>query len=191
MRQTMTSPIGVTQLLMKWSEGDQTALDQLIPLIYDELHRLAERHLRHERAGHTLQATALVNEAYLRLVDERGVSWQNRAHFYAIAARRMRHILVEHARSRDAAKRGGGQYKLSLSKVDRITPRKDVNLLALDEALQRLAEIDSQKSRIVELRYFGGLTVEETAEVMGISPATVKREWSMARAWLRREISND
>ena len=191
MRQTMTSPIGVTQLLMKWSEGDQTALDQLIPLIYDELHRLAERHLRHERAGHTLQATALVNEAYLRLVDERGVSWQNRAHFYAIAARRMRHILVEHARSRDAAKRGGGQYKLSLSKVDRITPRKDVNLLALDEALQRLAEIDSQKSRIVELRYFGGLTVEETAEVMGISPATVKREWSMARAWLRREISNE
>ena len=187
----MTSPIGVTQLLMKWSEGDQTALDQLIPLIYDELHRLAERHLRHERAGHTLQATALVNEAYLRLVDERGVSWQNRAHFYAIAARRMRHILVEHARGRDAAKRGGGQYKLSLSKVDRITPREDVNLLALDEALQRLAEIDPQKSRIVELRYFGGLTVEETAEVMGISPATVKREWSMARAWLRREISND
>lgn len=187
----MNSAEPITNLLVKWREGDQAALEELMPLVYGELHRLAARHLRRERAGHTLQATALVHEAYLRLLGERGVSWQNRAHFYAIAARRMRHILVEHARSRDAAKRGGGQYKLSLSKVDRFAPRGDVNLLALDEALERLEWIDPQKSRVIELRYFGGLTIEDTAEVLGISPATVKREWSMARAWLRREISNE
>jgi RNA polymerase sigma factor (TIGR02999 family) len=187
----MNSAEPITNLLVKWREGDQAALEELMPLVYGELRRLAARHLRRERAGHTLQATALVHEAYLRLLGERGVSWQNRAHFYAIAARRMRHILVEHARSRDAAKRGGGKYKLSLSKVDRFAPRGDVNLLALDEALERLEEIDPQKSRIIELRYFGGLTIEDTAEVLGISPATVKREWSMARAWLRRDISNE
>jgi len=187
----MNSAEPVTELLVRWRQGDQAALDRLLPLVYGELHRIADRHLRRERVGHTLQATALVNEAYLRLVGERGVEWQNRAHFYAIAARRMRHILVEHARARDAEKRGGGQYMLSLSKADRFTPRGDVNLLALDEALARLQELDERKSRVVELRYFGGLSIEDTAEVLGISPATVKREWSMARAWLRRELASE
>ena len=181
----------VTQLLVAWSDGDRAAFDRLMPLVHTELRRLAHRYMSRERPGHTLQTTALVNEAYLRLVDQRNMRWENRAHFFGIAARLMRHILVEHARSRQAAKRGGAQIRLSLSKVDRIPSRPDVNLIALDEALGRLEAIDAQKSRIVELRYFGGLGVEETAEVIGVSPATVKRDWSMARAWLRREISNE
>jgi RNA polymerase sigma factor (TIGR02999 family) len=147
--------------------------------------------LRAERSGHTLQPSDLVHEAYLRLANEKEIDWQNRAHFFGIAAVRMRHILVEHARSRQAAKRGGGECLLSLSKADRQAEDYDVNLLALNDALQRLEALDPQKSRIVELRYFGGLTIEETAEAMKISPATVKRDWSMARAWLRSEISDE
>ena len=180
----------VTRLLVAWSNGDKAALDQLMPLVHTELRRLAHHYMSRERAGHTLQTTALVNEAYLRLVDQGNIRWENRAHFFGIAARLMREILVDHARSRLAAKRGGAQIRLSLSKVDRIASRFDVNLIALDEALRRLEAIDPQKGRIVELRYFSGLGIEETAEVIGISPATVKRDWSMARAWLRSEIGD-
>ena len=180
----------VTQLLVAWGNGDKAALDRLMPLVHTELRRLARHYMSRERSGHTLQTSALVNEAYLRLVDQEGMRWENRAHFFGIAARLMRQILVEHARGRQAAKRGGGQYRLSLSKVDRIASAPDVNLLALDEALGRLETLDPQKSRVVELRYFGGLGIEETAEVIGISPATVKRDWGMARAWLRRELGD-
>ena len=180
----------VTRLLAAWGGGDTAALERLMPLVYAELRRLARHYMSRERPGHTLQSTALVNEAYLRLVDQQSMRWENRAHFFGIAARLMRQILVEHARGRRAAKRGGGQYRLSLSKVDRVASGPDVDLLALDEALVRLEAIDSQKSRIVELRYFGGLGIEETAEVIGVSPATVKRDWSMARAWLRCEIGD-
>ena len=186
----MISPASITKLLIKWGDGDQAAFDELLPQVYDHLRRLAHYYLRQERPDHTLEATALVHEAYLRLIGETEINWQNRAHFFGIAAVRMRHILVEHARNRQAAKRGGGEYRLSLSKANRLAEKRDVNLLALDDALQRLEGLDEQKSRIVELRYFGGLTIEETAEVLRISPATVKREWSMARAWLRSEISN-
>jgi RNA polymerase sigma factor (TIGR02999 family) len=186
----MTPPATITQLLIRWRNGDQTALDELAPQVYGELRRLAKYYLRQERPDLTLQASDLVHEAYLRLVDEHEINWQNRAHFFGIAAVRMRQILVEHARSRQAAKRGGGEYRLSLSRANRLAEKRDVNLLALDEALQQLEMIDPQKARIVELRYFGGLTIEETAEALRISPATVKREWSMARAWLRSEISN-
>jgi RNA polymerase sigma factor (TIGR02999 family) len=186
----MTSPAGITQLLIRWREGDQAALNELLPQVYRELRRLAKYYLSEERPDHTLQATALVHEAYLRLVDERGIDWKSRAHFFGIAAVRMRQILVEHARSRQAAKRGGGEYRLSVSELDRLVEKRDVSLLALDDALGRLEMLDAQKTRIVELRYFGGLTIEETAEVLETSPATVKRNWSMARAWLRSEISN-
>jgi RNA polymerase sigma factor (TIGR02999 family) len=191
----MTSPATITQLLIKWRNGDKAALDELLPQVYSELRRLANYYLRRERPSHTLQPSDLVHEAYLRLIDENEIDWQNRAHFFGIAAVRMRHILVEHARSRHAAKRGGkdggggGEYRLSLSEADWHRDKRDVNLLALDDALQMLEELDPQKSRIVELRYFGGLTIEETAEVLKISPATVKRDWRMARAWLRSEIS--
>jgi RNA polymerase sigma factor (TIGR02999 family) len=181
----------VTQLLVAWGNGDRAAFDRLMPLVYEELRRLARHYMSRERPGHTLQSTALVNEAYLRLVEQEGMRWENRAHFFGIAARLMRQILVDHAKSRQAAKRGGGQYRLSLSKVDRLTSRPDVDLIALDEALGRLEVLDPQKSRIVELRYFGGLGIEETAEVMGISPAKVKRDWKMARAWLRCEIGDE
>ena len=187
----MTSQATITKLLVKWRNGDPAALDELAPLVYNELRRLAKYYLRRERPDHTLQSSDLVHEAYLRLVDEKEVDWQNRAHFFGIAAVRMRHILVEHARSRQAAKRGGGEYLLSLSKLDQQAEDRDVNLLALDDALRRLEALDAQKSRVVELRYFGGLTIEETAEVLRISPATVKREWNLARAWLRSEISKD
>jgi RNA polymerase sigma factor (TIGR02999 family) len=186
----MASPATITQLLIKWREGDQAALDELASQVYSELRRLARYYLSQERPGHTLQPSDLVHEAYLRLVDEKEIDWQNRAHFFGVAAMRMRHILVEHARSRQAAKRGGGEFRLSLFEADRLTEKRDVNLLALDEALRRLEALDAQKSRIVELRYFGGLTIEETAEALRISPATVKRDWSLARAWLRSEISN-
>ena len=187
----MTSSATITQLLIKWRSGDQAALDELTPQVYGELRRLARYYLRQERTGHTLQPSDLVHEAYLRLVNEKEIDWQNRAHFFGIAAVRMRHILVEHARGRQAAKRGGGEFLLSLSKANRLADKRDVNLLALDSALQRLEKLDPQKARIVELRYFGGLTIEETSEAMKISPATIKRDWSMARAWLRSEISNE
>jgi RNA polymerase sigma factor (TIGR02999 family) len=184
-------PHEVTRLLVAWSNGDKAALDQLMPLVYSELRRLAHHYMSRERPGHTLQTTALVNEAYLRLVDQESTRWENRAHFFGIAARLMREILVDRARTRRAAKRGGAQVRVSLSKVDRVASRPDVNLIALDEALHRLEAIDPQKSRIVELRYFGGLSIQETAEVIAISAATVKREWSMARAWLRSEIGDE
>lgn len=187
----MTSPATITQLLIKWRDGDQSALDELAARVYSELRRLARYQLRGERQDHTFQPSDLVHEAYLRLIDENEIDWQSRAHFFGIAAVRMRHILVEHARSRNAAKRGGGKFLVSLSKANRVAENHEINLLALDDALQRLEVLDPQKVRIVELRYFGGMTIEETARVLEISPATVKRDWSMARAWLRGEISSE
>ncbi len=181
---------GVTDLLNDWSKGDQEALNKLMPLVYDELHRLASRYLRHERPGHTLQTTALVHEAYLKLVDQRNANWENRLQFFAAAAQVMRHVLVDYARRRRASKRGGDYCRLSLDEARISSEEKDADLLALNEALNNLAAIDPQQSRVVELRVFGGLTVEETAEAMGISPRTVKREWSMAKAWLHRQIRN-
>jgi len=180
----------VTDLLIEWGKGDQEALNQLMPLVYDELHRLASRHLRHERPGHTLQTTALVHEAYLKLVDQKNMTWQNRVQFFAASAQVMRHILVDHARSRRALKRGGENLRLSLDEAKVSSEEKNADLLSLNEALNSLAAIDPQQSRVVELRVFGGLTVEETAEALRISPRTVKREWSMAKAWLHRQIRN-
>ena len=180
---------GVTQLLARWSAGDESALDQLMPLVYDELHRLAGGYLRRERPGHTLQPTALVNEAYLKLIDQRNAHWQNRAQFFGVAAQLMRRILVDHARAHCAIKRGGPHYMVSLGQAGRFGHKPETDLLAIHDALDRLAEVDPQQSRVVELRFFGGLTIEETAEVMHISHATVEREWKMARAWLRRELS--
>jgi RNA polymerase sigma factor (TIGR02999 family) len=181
-------PEGITQLLLKWSGGDSSAREKLMPLVYDELRRLASAYLRRERANHTLQPTALVNEAYLRLVDQQKVEWQNRAQFFGLAARLMRNILVDHARSHQAAKRGGRQLSVSLSRADRVSKEPAIDLVALHETLERLAANDEQKGRIVELRFFGGLTIEETAEVLEISHATVERDWKMARAWLRCEL---
>ena len=178
----------VTALLNEWTNGDQEALNRLMPLVYDELRRLASRHLRHERIGHTLQTTALVHEAYLKLVDQKSASWQNRLQFFAAAAKVMRHILVDYARSRKAVKRGGDYCRLSLDEALISAEEDDPDLLALDEALNELAALDPQQSRIVELRVFAGLTVDDTAQALGISPRTVKREWSMAKAWLHRQI---
>ena len=183
------SPPDVTRLLLDWSRGDRTALDRLMPLVYDELRALAARSLRSERSAHTLQGTALVHEAYLKLVDQRQVRWQDRAHFFAVAAQVMRRILVDHARRHGAAKRGGGVAALALEDVAlAAAPGPTVDWVALDRALDRLATLDSRQARIVELRFFGGLTIEETAEVLRVSPATVKNEWSLARAWLHREL---
>jgi RNA polymerase sigma factor (TIGR02999 family) len=179
----------ITHLLTEWSDGDQGALEKLTPLVYEELRQQAARYLRRERPGHTLQTTALINEAYLRLIDAREVRWQSRAHFFAIAANLMRRILVDHARKRDAEKRGGNQIRLTLNDV-LAAKETDVDLLAIDEALDRLAKIDEQQARVVELRFFSGLSVEETAAVLDVSPKTVKRDWSVARAWLRREIGD-
>jgi RNA polymerase sigma-70 factor, ECF subfamily len=184
----MPGPENVTELLQQWQGGSQEALDRLLPLVYDELRRQAARYLRRERPGHTLQTTALIHEAYLRLIGQHRVAWQNRAHFYGIAAQLMRRILVDHARRRQAGKRGGSDLKLQLEDKVAVSPEPDVNLVALDEALTRLAEIDPQQSRIVELRYFSGLSVEETAAVIGVSSRTVKRDWNVAKAWLRQEI---
>jgi RNA polymerase sigma factor (TIGR02999 family) len=181
-------PPTVTQLLQAWSGGNREAIDQLFPIVYEELRRQAARHLRAERAGHTLQATALMHEAYIKLVDQREVRWQNRAHFFGIAAQAMRRILVDHARARHAAKRGGSAIQVPLEEAHDVAEASGVDLLDLDRALTRLAEFDPQQARIVELRYFSGMSIEETAEALGISPATVKRDWSMARAWLRREL---
>lgn len=179
----------VTQLLIDWSSGNQQALEELLPLIYNELRHLAHNFLYRERRGHTLQTTALVHEAYLKLIDQKDARWQNRAHFFAIAAQAMRRILIDSARRHTAEKRGGPQEKISLDEAPDLSLEPDKNLIALDEALTRLHEIDPQQSRIVELRYFGGLTIEETAEVTKISTATVKREWTMARAWLHQELN--
>ena len=178
----------VTQLLIDWSHGDRAALEMLVPLVDEELRRLAHRYMGRERAGHTLQTTALVNEAYERLINRKNVQWQNRAHFFGIAAQLMRTILVDHARSHATLKRGGGATKLELDEAMLISQGKAAEVIALDDALKQLALIDPQQSRIVELRFFGGLTVEETAEVIHVSPATIKREWSTAKAWLYREL---
>ena len=178
----------VTQLLQQWGEGRQEALDRLLPEIYAELRKLASSYLRRERRDHTLQPTALVHEAFLKLVDQRAVRWQNRAHFFGIAAQAMRRILVDHARAHAADKRGAGAEKVSLDDSDFAGVMPNIDILALDEALTRLATFDLQQSRVVELRFFGGLTMEETAEVLHISPATVGREWTMAKAWLFAEL---
>ena len=188
---TQPSPHEVTQLLIDWSHGNKEALDKLMPLIYDELRRLAHHCMGRERPDHTLQTTALVNEAYLRLIDQKNVNWQNRAHFFGIAARLMRQILIDHARSHQYAKRGGGARKVPLEEAAVVSPEQAADLVALDEALLKLDVIDQRKCRVVELRYFGGLTVEEIAEVIKVSPVTVMRDWSMAKAWLRREISHE
>jgi RNA polymerase sigma-70 factor (ECF subfamily) len=177
----------VSDLLLRWGSGDEKARDQLIPVLYDELRRLARNYMRRERPNHTLQTSALVNEAYLRLVDK-NVPWQSRAHFFGIAARLMRQILVDHARARNYAKRGGNQQQVTLDGAD-IAQGQAADIIAVDDALQGLSAIDAEQCRIVELRFFGGLTIPETAEVMGISHATVEREWSLARAWLRRELT--
>jgi RNA polymerase sigma factor (TIGR02999 family) len=179
----------VTQLLQSWSEGNQEALDKLVPLVHAELHRLARHYMSNERPGHTLQTTELVNEAYVRLIDWKNVRWQNRAHFFGVAAQIMRRILVDFARSRASAKKGGGTQYVSLSEAMTISPERGEDLIALDDALESLAELDSRKSRIVELRFFGGLSVEETAEVLKISARTVMRDWGLAQAWLYRELS--
>lgn len=184
----MTSQSGITQLLASASKGDQAALDELLPLVYNELRRLADSYLQQERANHTLQATALVHEAYLRLVDQTNISWQNRAHFFSVAAKVMRNILVDHARSHNAQKRGGGLTKLSLDEAVSFFEERDVNLVALDEGLNELAELDPQQARIVELRFFGGLKIEEVAEVLKVTPDKVRYDWRMAKAWLHRAI---
>jgi RNA polymerase sigma factor (TIGR02999 family) len=177
----------VSSLLRAWSDGDQNALDKLAPIVYDELRRLAGYYLNRERSGHSLQATALVNEAYLRLVDYKRMQWENRAHFFAVSAQLMRRILVDHAR-RHNLKRGGGVQHVALEDTATVGGGRAENLVALDDALQALARLDARKARVVELRFFGGLSVEETAEVLQISPVTVMRDWSTARAWLYREM---
>jgi RNA polymerase sigma-70 factor, ECF subfamily len=184
-----TPPCGeVSGLLRAWSDGDQRALERLTPIVYDELHRLARRYMKRERAGHSLQTTALVNEAYMRLVDDRRMQWQNRAHFFAVAAQMMRRILVEHAR-RHNLKRGGGVQHVSLEEAAVVGGDEDTDLMALDDAMNALARIDTRKVRVVETRFFGGLSIEETAEELKVSPITVKRDWRAAKAWLYRELT--
>jgi RNA polymerase sigma factor (TIGR02999 family) len=183
----------VTDLLLDWSNGSQAALDQLTPLVYEELHRLAHRHMKREHRhnpAHTMQTSALVNEAYLRLIDQRNVHWQNRAHFFAIASRLMRRILVDHARAQHYAKRGGGTVKVSLDQAALVSQERAAELVTLDDALTNLAAIDQRKCHVVELRFFGGMSVEETAEALGVSPITVKRDWSTAKAWLHRAMKD-
>ena len=180
----------ITQLLLDWSGGDKAAFERMLPIVYGELHRLAHRYMNRERPGHTLQTSALVNEAYLRLVDQRNVKWNNRAHFFAIAAQMMRRILVDYARSHLYAKRGAGAVHLSLTHADEVSNEATAEITALDEALIRLQLFDPQQARVVELRFFGGLTIKETSEAMGISVDMVKREWSTAKAWLYREMKS-
>ena len=185
-------PADVTPLLLAWGNGDESAGEQLLPVVYAELHRQAARAMRREAVEHTLQATALVHEAYLRLVDQQRIEWRNRAQFFGVAAQTMRRILVDHARGQHAAKRGGGMQQITLSEANQPAAAdgdNSVDVLALHEALHRLSALDPDQARLVELRYFGGLNIEETADALGISPATVKREWAVARAWLRRELS--
>lgn len=179
----------LTGLLLDWSEGDQSALEKLTPLVHEELRRLAHHYMRLERPGHTLQTTALVNEAYLRLIDQKRVHFTNRSHFFALAATLMRHILVDHARQRQNLKHGGGAERISLDETLIVSANRNKNLIALDEALNKLTAIDPRKSKVVELRFFGGLSVEETAEALGVSGVTVMREWSMAKAWLYNSLN--
>lgn len=179
----------ITQLLVAWGEGDKQAFDRLMPYVYGELRRLAHAYMRRQRTDHTLQTTALVNEAYMRLIDSSQIRWQDRNHFFAMSARLMRRILVDFARAKNAQKRGGGDHKVTLDEEMPVEERKEADLLALDEALTRLAEMDERQSRIVELKYFGGLTEEEIADFLEISARTVRRDWSVARAWLYRELS--
>jgi RNA polymerase sigma factor (TIGR02999 family) len=181
----------ITQLLLAWSNGDRNALDRLVPLVHQELRRLARYYMRREREDHTLQTSALINEAYIRLVDYERMRWQDRAHFFAVAARAMRRILVDYARTRRYQKRGGNERKVSLDQAATLPATEAREMIDLNEALTRLSELDSRKGQIIELRYFGGLSIEETAEVMGLSPATVKREWNSARLWLRKEIARE
>ena len=190
---TGTSPTQpeITNLLARWSDGDRAALDKLFPLVFGELRRLAHRYMRREKPGHMLQTTALVNEAYLRLVDQRNVRWQNRAHFFAIASQMMRRILVDHARSRRYDKRGGGVLKISLEEAAVISMERARELVALDDALMALEKIDPRRSRVVEMRFFGGLDNDEIAEVLKIHPNTVTRDWNLARAWLHKEVMSD
>lgn len=189
MRGPSPPPHEITQLLAEWSDGNQAALDKLYPLVYEELHRLAHSYLRRERKGHTLQTTALINEAYLRLVDQKQVNWANRFHFFGISAQIMRRILIDHARRYEYAKRGGGAQRISLDHAAIVAKARGRELLLLDEALHSLAKIDSRRSRVVELRYFGGLNNEEIAGVLKISENTVTRDWNMARAWLYQKLS--
>ncbi len=185
---SMTSQHEITRLLADWSRGDQQALEKLTPIVYEELRRLAGRYLRQERHGHTLQSTALVHEAYLKLVGQHSIHWQNRAQFFGVAAQLIRRILVDYARNRHAAKRGANAPKLSLDEAIAVPGERDLDLVALDDALEGLAKLDPRQSRLVELRFFAGLTMEETAEVLNMSLATAKRDWTAAKAWLFREI---
>lgn len=181
----------ITELLAEWREGNQSALDELYPLVYDELHRLARRYMSRERKDHTLQTTALINEAYVRLVDQKNVNWANRSHFFAISAQIMRRILIDHARRHAYAKRGGGAQQVSLEEVAALAPEQGRELMRLDEALKSLAERDPRRSQVVELRYFGGLNNEEIAGVLHVSENTVMRDWNMARAWLYQQLSEN
>lgn len=183
-------PAEVTQLLVNWTKGDSHALDQLTPLVYEELKKLARSYLRRERNDHTLESTALVHEAWIRLIDQERVEWRSRSHFFGIAAQMMRRILVDHARAVHAAKRGSGAAKLSLDEALGLGTSSDMDLLAVDEALDRLAVLDPQQAKVVEMRFFAGLSIEETAEALQISPATVKRDWVVAKSWLFRELSS-
>jgi RNA polymerase sigma-70 factor (ECF subfamily) len=185
-----TSSQGVTELLAAWSDGDRSALDKLLPLVSDELHQLAHRYMSREREGHTLQTTALVNEAYLKLIDQKKVHWKNRAHFFGIAAQIMRRILIDHARKHLGPRRGGGKT-ISLDEAAVVSDERAAELVALDDALTSLAKLDERKGRVVELRYFGGLSVEETAEGLNLSPDTITRDWRRAKAFLRRELSRN
>ena len=191
MTQSTSSPHELTQLLIDWGNGRQDALEQLFPLVYQELRRMAHRYMRRERPGHSLQTTAVVHEAYLRLIDQKHVQWQNRAHFFAIAAQMMRRILITHAQSHGYAKRGGGTLKVSLDEAAILSPERAGELIALDEALTSLTAIDPRRSQVVELRFFGGLSNEEIAEVLKVSPNTVTRDWNVAKAWLYREMSKE
>jgi RNA polymerase sigma factor (TIGR02999 family) len=190
MEESARNSLQITQMLKKWSEGNQEILDKLMPLVYEELRRQASRYLRRERANHTLQTTALIHEAYLKLIDQNQVEWQNRTHFFAIAAQAMRRILVDYARERNREKRGGAAENLPLEEAAFVVSgEKSVDLVALDEALTRLAEFDERQARVVELRYFSGLSIDETADILGVSNVTVRRDWNMAKAWLHQQIT--
>jgi len=186
-----TSTHEITRLLLSWNDGDQMALDKLVPLVEAELRRLARTYMNRERAGHTLQTTALINEAYVRLIDSHSVHWQSRAHFYGIAAQVMRRILVDSARKRNYRKRGGGSHQITFNETLAITPAEDPNVLALDEALNELASIDERKALVVEMRFFGGLSEKETAVALSVSPETARRDWRLAKSWLLRQLSQE
>lgn len=187
----MDSPSDITELLVRWSNGDRAALDRLFPLVERELYRLAHYYLQQIQPGNVLQTTAVINETYLRLIGQKNVQWQNRAHFFGLSAQLMRRFLLNYARDQRRQKRGGNAVKVSIKDVAVVAPEKSEEMIALDEALERLEQFDARKSKVVELRYFGGLSVEETAEVLGVSKITVTRDWNMAKAWLAREIRNE